>query len=147
MAETEIALLMDRFMRRTHSGIHEKATAFDKDRIGPGGGIILLTIADMAPVPIHDLVVVLARDKSQVTRAVQFLEKKDLVERETSTTDARVKIVSLTPKGERVVNGLRTILAETIGSLLSGCTRKEQEALRDLLSKALGTETASQKLR
>ena len=139
-AEAEVALLVDRFMRRTHLGIHEKAKAFDKDRIGPAGGMLLLTVADMEPIAINELVVLLARDKSQMTRTVQSLEKKGFVKRKTSATDARVSLLAITPKGAKFVEGMRSILTETIGGILSNCTRAEREMLRQVLSKALDSD-------
>ncbi|MEO1058707.1 MAG: hypothetical protein AAFY28_17520, partial [Actinomycetota bacterium] len=34
----------DRFMRRLHGGLHARAPEFDTERVGPGGGMILMTL-------------------------------------------------------------------------------------------------------
>ncbi|MEM9123035.1 MAG: MarR family transcriptional regulator [Pseudomonadota bacterium] len=137
MLETEIALLIDRFMRRTHAGVHGRAKILDTDNIGPGGGMMLLTLAEIEPAPIHDLVAELARDKAQITRAVQTLEKKGLIRRSVDGGDGRVSILRLTPKGSKFVAGLQIILTETIGELLSPLTGAEREALKSLLVRAM----------
>ena len=143
MSETEIALLVDRLMRRTHAGLNAKSKTFDTEKVGPGGGMILLSIADLEPAPIHDLVEELARDKSQITRAVQSLERKGLIARETASDDARVSILKLTPKGRAFVQRLRSVLAETIGELLGDLSRSDRKALKDLLSRAMGARKAA----
>lgn len=137
MADTELALLIDRFMRRIHFGLQAKAPGFDKENVGPGGGIILLTIADMGRPGLHELTRRVARDKSQMTRTVRSLEAKGLVERHGSANDARVTLVSLTPKGEDVVSQLRTAVAETIDEILVPISQIEKNQLKGLLQRAL----------
>lgn len=133
----EIAILMDRLLRRTHVGVHRKAKAFDRDRIGPGGGMLLLSIADAEPTPMHALARELGRDRSQITRAVQSLENKGLVARRASVEDHRVSLLTLTVKGTEAAAGLRAILAETLGDLLACLTHAETQTLKALLTKAL----------
>jgi len=105
MQDTELALLTDRFMRRIHSGLQAKADSFDTEKVGSGGGI-LLNLADMGSPSMHDLTHQVARDKSQMTRTIRLLEGKGLVARKTAPSDARVTLVSFTPKGEAVVREL-----------------------------------------
>ena len=137
MQDTELALLIDRFMRRIHFGLQSKAHAFDTTRVGPGGGIVLLTLADMGCPGLHELTRRVARDKSQMTRTIRSLEAKGLVAREPSGTDARVTLIRLTAAGEQVVRDLQTAVAETIGEILAPISADEEDALRTLLSRAL----------
>jgi DNA-binding MarR family transcriptional regulator len=137
MAESEIALLVDRFMRRIHAGVHPRAQKFDTDRVGPGGGMILLTLADIEPAPIHKLVRELARDKSQMTRAIQGLERKGLVERQPCCEDARVCLLNLTRRGVEVVKGFQEIMATSVNEVLASCTPAERETLKRILTKAM----------
>ena len=141
MENSELALLIDRFMRRIHFGLQSKAPAFDKERVGPGGGIVLLTLSDMGCPSLHDLTKQVARDKSQMTRTIRSLETNGLVERNPSPDDARVTFVSLTQTGEQVVEALKKVVSETINEILSPISKSEEQILRDLLERAL-CETA-----
>ena len=138
MSDTELAILVDRFMRQIHMSLQAKASGFDTENVGPGGGMVLLTLADMGPSEMHELTRRVARDKSQMTRLMKSLETKGLLERTTSKADARVSIVSLTPFGNEVVDTLRRAVAEAIGQVLSPITEQEKEQLKELMRKALG---------
>ncbi len=143
MQDTELALLIDRFMRKIHFGLQSKAHSFDKKRVGPGGGIVLLTLADMGCPGLQELTRRVARDKSQMTRTIRSLEAKGLVLRTTSSRDARVSLIALTQEGEAVVKALRSAVAETIGEILAPITKSEEKVLRGLLERALDHETQS----
>ena len=137
MQNIELALLIDRFMRKIHFGLQSKAHVFDKERIGPGGGVVLLTLADMGCPGLNELTRRVSRDKSQMTRTIRSLETKGLVARVPSPADARVSLVHLTGEGERVVEELRQAVAETIGEILAPISKQEEEVLRRLLERAL----------
>ena len=137
MKDTELALLMDRFMRRIHFGLQAKADQFDTARVGPGGGIVLLTLSDMGTARMQDLTRQVARDKSQMTRTIRSLEAKGLVERIASADDARVSLVRLTPPGEEVVETLKQTVAETINDILAPLSDEEDAMLRTVLQRAL----------
>ncbi|MEL6801822.1 MAG: hypothetical protein AAFO80_18280 [Pseudomonadota bacterium] len=68
MPEIEIGQLVDRFMRHIHADLGRKAPTFDKERVGPAGGMVLMALADQEPVAIHKLLRSIARDKAQITR-------------------------------------------------------------------------------
>jgi len=137
MQDTELALLIDRFMRQIHFGLQSKAHAFDTAKVGPSGGIVLMTIAEMGCPEMHALTERVARDKSQMTRTIRSLEAKGLVTRQVAPHDARVSVVRLTEAGVRVVGDLQQAVAETIDSLLAPMTHDEAEVLRALLGRAL----------
>ena len=62
MLNTDLALLIDRFMRRIHFGLQSKADAFDTAKVGPGGGSVLLTLSDMGSPGLQELTRRVARD-------------------------------------------------------------------------------------
>lgn len=140
MHDSELALLIDRFMRRIHFGLQSKAHAFDTAKVGPGGGIVLLTLADMGRPGLHELTRRVARDKSQMTRTVRSLESKGLVRRDASAEDARVSLISLTDEGENVVRDLQRAVAETIDEILAPISAAEEKTLRGLLERALNDD-------
>ena len=42
----ELALQIDRLMRRIHAELHPRANDFDHEGVGPIGGMLLLTIGE-----------------------------------------------------------------------------------------------------
>lgn len=137
MTNTQLALLIDRFMRRMHSALNAKAKVFDIERIGPLGGMVLMTLAELGPVSMIELTQQVARDKSQMTRIIRALETKGLVERQTPENDARVFIVSLTRRGHDVVEKLHAVVAETINEILSPMSEDDKDTLTALFRRAL----------
>ncbi len=102
-----------------------------------GGGIVLLTIADMGCPGLHELTIRVARDKSQMTRTIRSLEAKGLVKRQISPSDARVSLISLSSAGEAVVGQLRGAVAETINEILGPISAADKERLKRLLQCAV----------
>lgn len=132
-ADIEIAQLMDRLMRRVHAHLNERAPTFDRHRLGPGGGILLLTLAEIAPARMQDLARAMARDKSQITRAVQALEGKGLIERAPCPDDARAVLMRLTDEGRATVAIFQEAVAEALGGILGPLTPSEIEQFRAML--------------
>ncbi len=135
MQDTDLALLIDRLMRTIHFGLQERAPDFDREAVGPGGGIVLMTLADTGRISLNELTKRVARDKSQMTRMIRSLETKGLVGRELSPDDGRVSLVFLTPKGEEIVGELLQTVAEVIGEILEPITAGESETLKGLLAR------------
>lgn len=135
MPDTELAHLVDSFMRRIHAGLRATAHDFDKQGVGPNGGIVLLTLAEIEPTPMLELANRLVRDKSQMTRSVQFLESKGLINRSQSNEDARIYTLSLTGKGRKTVAELQTAVGEVIDDILAPLTSSETRTLKSLMRK------------
>lgn len=133
MPDIDIAHLVDRFMRRIHATLNANAADFDTHKLGPGGGILLLTIAENAPIRLQDLAARMARDKSQITRGVKALEAKRLVTRQPDDQDARAWMLTLTPLGDETVVALQRAVADALGGILAPLSNTEQETLRHLL--------------
>ena len=137
MQDTELALLVDRFMRRIHSGLQKRAPDFDREAVGPGGAILMMTLADTGRISLNELTKRVARDKSQMTRMIRSLERKGLVHREMSPDDGRVSLIFLTPKGSEVVGELKQTVAEVIGEILGPISEREQKTLQSLLARVV----------
>lgn len=135
MQDTELALVIDRFMRRIHFGLQKRAPDFDRKAVGPGGGIVLMTLADMGCTSMHALTDRVARDKSQMTRTIRSLETKGLVKRENSQADGRVSLVSLTDEGHEVVGELMATVAEVVNEILEPISEDEKQTLKKLFDR------------
>lgn len=133
MPDPDLALYLDRFVRRLHAMLHAKAQEFDTARVGPGGAIVLLTLADLEPVDMHKLTEAVSRDKSQMTRTIRSLESKGMITRETSDRDARVSVLSLTDAGQALVAAHRGAVSDCLDELLAPLPDAERRKLRDLL--------------
>ena len=137
--DIEVGQLLDRFMRHIHTDLGRKAPTFDTEKVGPVGGMMLMALADQEPIAIHELVRVIARDKAQVTRLLQTLGAKGLIEKSQSSVDGRVCVLRLTPKGWDTVKRLRSAIAETVDGLLGPLSGQERDTLKSLLKKAVDT--------
>lgn len=135
IAPAETAQLVDRFVRRIHAELSERAPAVDTDRVGPWGGMALMALADAGPLPILDLAARMARDKSQTTRKIKEMEAKGLIARQTARHDARVSVIGLTPKGERLVAQLKQVLGGVLDDLLAPLAPAERAQFHALLEK------------
>ncbi|MGW3149150.1 MarR family winged helix-turn-helix transcriptional regulator [Streptomyces sp. NPDC001177] len=72
-----------------------------------------LSVLRRAPASMRSLAHTLACDASNMTGIIDRLEKRDLVSREVSTTDRRVKNVALTETGEKVIDTIRERMEQT----------------------------------
>ncbi len=135
MPDIEIARAMDRLMRRIHAGLNATAADFDTHNLGPAGGILLLTLADLEPAPIKDVVHAMQRDKSQLTRSLHALERKGLVERHADPADGRAVLLTLTQEGRRTAARLNEAVAEVLDGLLSPLSVQERAELKALLAR------------
>lgn len=137
MADTDLALLIDRLMRRIHVTLHAKAPQFDTERLGPGGSMVLLALSEMNGGPLNELTRRVARDKSQMSRVIQSLENKGVVERRPSPSDGRVSEVFLTEKGKAVVAALTDALTEAIDQVMAPITEAEKATLKDIMRRVV----------
>jgi MarR family transcriptional regulator, organic hydroperoxide resistance regulator len=89
------------------------------------------------PVPMGDLAAALHCDSSNVTGIVDRLEERGLVRREAADGDRRVKMLVLTPSGERLRREITRRFSEP-PTQLAALSKRDQKALRDILRRALG---------
>ncbi|GHH39728.1 MarR family winged helix-turn-helix transcriptional regulator [Streptomyces candidus] len=93
-----------------------------------------LSVLRGSPAPMRALATTLACDASNITGIVDRLEKRDLVRREPSATDRRVKNVVLTEYGERTIDTIRARMHTTLNGLDS-LDDSERTALFGLLGR------------
>ncbi|MEM1237936.1 MAG: MarR family transcriptional regulator [Pseudomonadota bacterium] len=137
MATIELALLVDRLMRRIHVGLQSRAEEFDPHNVGPWGGMVLLTLSDHDGIEIGALARHLGRDKSQVTRTLASLESKGFINRPVSQTDGRVRHVRLTKEGHAMVETLGKAVAESLDQALGPLASTDLKALEEILERGL----------
>jgi MarR family transcriptional regulator, organic hydroperoxide resistance regulator len=104
--------------------------------------MIALRILGGGPRAMGELAGYLACDSSNVTGITDRLEERGLVRREAAESDRRVKLLVLTPKGERLRAKITERLAEP-PPFIAGLAEEDQIALRDILRRALDAEPAA----
>ncbi|MEM7661014.1 MAG: MarR family transcriptional regulator [Pseudomonadota bacterium] len=135
-----LALKIDRLMRRIHAELHPQAQTFDDHKVGPIGGMLLLTIGESEPVDMKTIVRALGRDKSQVSRLVQTLDRKGLITKTQSAQDGRAATLSLTPDGQAQLTRIQDALTDVIEELFEPVTQEQSALFADLLDQILRTK-------
>jgi DNA-binding MarR family transcriptional regulator len=72
---------------------------------------------------------------STVSQMIDRLEKWGLVQRESSTSDARVKIVSLSEKGEKIIRDMKIMWVNQLANGLNKFSDDEQEVFIGFLER------------
>lgn len=121
-------------MRRVEAGVHRRAQAIDHDRIGPLGGMVLMTLAETSGLPMQALAERTGRDKSQITRLVQMLEAKAAIEKRSCPTDRRVTLLWLTAKGCSMAEDLSRITGTVVAEILADLEESDRDVLVRVLS-------------
>lgn len=96
----------------------------------------LMALQPGSELPMSALAGMLACDASNVTGIVDRLEARGLIERREAPTDRRVKMLAVTAEGGRFRSRLGKRMA-TPPAAISGLSRADQRALRDVLRRAL----------
>lgn len=111
------------------------------DITGQQMGILLSVSRDIATTP-FELSKVLSIDTGLMTRLLDKLETKGLLERTRSNADRRVVNLGLTAEGERVAAQIPDIAPPVLNKRLKQFDKAEFEELRRLLRKFIGDETS-----
>ena len=109
----------------------------DLDITGPQMGIILAMQRGLASTP-FELSKMLSVDTGLMTRMLDKLETKGLLERSRSLDDRRVVNLVLTKKGEEIAGEIPKIAPEVLNARLKKFTKAEFEELCRLLNKFNG---------
>ena len=139
-----LALHIDRLMRRIHVDLRPRATAVDDAKVGPLGGMVLMTIDDADQISIQNLAAQLGRDKGQMTRYIQSLERKALIERVDWPEDRRVSRIRLTSAGRDLVTAFRVALTDVVEGLLVDIDTAERDQFLATLQKLLHASDSGQ---
>jgi len=136
MTDVSFAINLDRFVRRLHMILSQRAKEFDPDRVGAGGAMLLLTLHELGSAPLSLLSDRLVRDKSQITREIASLERKRMVERTPSPHDARSFILTLSTKGNALVERHQAEVANALNELLIELDKDERALFAKLIAKS-----------
>jgi DNA-binding MarR family transcriptional regulator len=109
----------------------------DLDITGPQMGILLAMQRGLASTP-FELSKMLSVDTGLMTRMLDKLETKGLLERSRSVDDRRVVNLMLTKKGEEIAGEIPNIAPEVLNLRLKKFTKAEFEELCRLLNKFIG---------
>lgn len=90
------------------------------------------------PAPMRALADHLACDASNVTGIADGLERHGLIRREAAEGDRRVKLLVLTPTGERLRGQLENAILDA-SPVMTGLSVSERQELRSLLAKVVQT--------
>lgn len=103
----------------------------------PAHGAVLHALFQQSPLPMGTLAEVIGRKKNTVTGLINTLEERGYCRREPAPQDARVQLIALTAKGEKV----RAIQAEISKELLQrawgGFNEQEKNSCIHSLRKVL----------
>lgn len=76
-------------------------------------------------------------EQPTMSRALDSLEKQKLVEREVSLEDSRLRVISLTPAGERVFDRIHPEISRVNNSMMAGFSAAERAAFLAGLTRVL----------
>lgn len=83
--------------------------------------------------------------KTKVSRAVQALQNKGFLRRQTNAKDRRVDFLSLNPRGQTVFEDLRRAAGAFESDLAMLLSTQELENLRDILNKLIASSARAEK--
>ena len=90
---------------------------------------ILYEINTNQPVSASRIMSEMDIDKGYLSRVMKLFEKNGLISKQVSGEDARVTLVSLTPKGSTLFNELNAASNQQIETLINKLTKEEQRTL------------------
>jgi len=120
------------FGDETHDRFHNACVAVD---LSPPQLKTLLSLQPGDEQPMRAIAEQLHCDASWVTGIVDGLEQRGYVESTPHSRDRRVKVVCITPLGEKAKATAREKLYEPPAAFIESLTQNEQRTLRDLLRK------------
>jgi DNA-binding MarR family transcriptional regulator len=123
--------------------LHRSATLTFKREVGLSDfdWRVMSQVGEHAPLTLIQLMPMLNRDKSQVSRAVASLEAQGLITR-TRVGNGRHILISTTGRGRAVHDQLAQLALQRNASLLSGLSAQEQQSLTVMLDKLTSSATA-----
>jgi DNA-binding MarR family transcriptional regulator len=107
--------------------------------------VILMKWISEGPRPQSSLALITERDKGCLTRLIQSMEKKKLVERVISQEDKREKWVKLTKTGEAAIGEAFPVFEVAFELLLDGISAKDRRTALKVLNKIL--ENAAEEIK
>lgn len=102
----------------------------------------MLRLRAVGPMSSAALARELAMDGGAMTRLLDRLEAKGMVQRERSVEDRRVVVVSLSPAGQQAMAGMPAVLSQIFNAHLAGFTHEEFQTLLALLKRVVANAHA-----
>lgn len=99
--------------------------------------VVLMHVRDGLAITITDLCRDLHHDSGAMTRLIDQLESRNLIERRRNAQDRRVIELSLTKAGNALLDKLIPIACDMLNTTLDGFTREEVKLLKVLLRRML----------
>ncbi|PTU33005.1 MarR family winged helix-turn-helix transcriptional regulator [Stenotrophobium rhamnosiphilum] len=131
-ARTSIGYLI----KRSHSLMSEcLEVAFAQKDFTFMQWVVLMTVRDGLAVTATDICRDYRHDQGALTRVIDQLETRGLLERQRSTEDRRVVQLALTEQGSKTVESLIPVVVERLNTALDGFTVDEVGELTRLLGK------------
>ena len=81
-------------------------------------------------------------DRSTMVSLIDQLERAGAAKRRPSATDRRAREIAITPKGRRLLERARRLIAQVEDEVLAGLTAEERDELLTLLRRALDSAPA-----
>lgn len=96
----------------------------------------LITLSDRGePLSMNELASVMIRDPTTVKRQLDRLVEHRFVERNASSEDARIVMISLTRRGEQKLQRVLPLLDDLRKTALKGISKADRDATRNVLRK------------
>ncbi len=90
---------------------------------------MLFEIYRNQPISASTLIAMLHLDKSYISRLIRAFERKNLVTRQLSSSNARLRVIELTSHGREEVDRLISITNQSIEDLIEPLSRKQCHAV------------------
>ncbi|MET0533186.1 MAG: MarR family transcriptional regulator [Steroidobacter sp.] len=100
--------------------------------------VVLMHVRDGLAITVADLCRELHHDSGAMTRLIDQLEERKLIERRRNPQDRRVIELSLTKSGQEFVESLIVIVTEALNTALEDFSRDEVKLMQSLLRKFIG---------
>ncbi|KRL66690.1 MarR family winged helix-turn-helix transcriptional regulator [Companilactobacillus versmoldensis] len=88
-----------------------------------------ITIGRMQPTNVSDLANILGKSHSSVSRQIDKLESKEIVETENDHSDSRVRSIRLSCKGNQIIESINAARLEALKSAFSTWEEKDKQSL------------------
>lgn len=111
---------------------------FEKQEFTLQQWVVLMYVRDRLAVTVADICRDLHHDSGAMTRLVDQLEDRKLIERRRSAEDRRVIELSLTKAGSDVLDTLVPTACDALNTALEGFSRGEVKLLQSMLRRLIG---------
>ena len=98
---------------------------------------IIMSLRIYGRLTVNELCGYAIAEQPTMSRALDSLEDQKLVERQVSTEDSRLRVVSLTPAGQKVFDKIHPEISRVNDSIMAGFSASEREAFLAGLTRVL----------